>query len=211
MTSSPTTSDLTVVYYTASAEREEFETGIIRTLKESVGNRRVISVSQRPLDFGRNICVGQIGVNEMNAIRQALLGVREAQTKYVALTESDCLFPASMFEVIPPPGHWCYPDTAYLLSEGDSLFWPKKMRELVGVTERENAIRCFEAILSDPPAWVSKAMLRLTKRETFSSAHQPAITIKTSRQMHSRSPHGGEAVERITYWGTADDVFRRLS
>lgn len=203
-------SDLTVVYYSSSRERLEFEAGIIRALQESCGDSPVISVSQKPLDFGRNICVGEIGVNEMNAISQALTGVREAETSYVALAESDCFLPKAMFDMQPRDGVWCYPDTAFIIWEGHARFWPKIMRELVGVTSRENALRVLGSILDTRPQYVSKSVLKLTKQEFFDSSAQPAITIKTDRQMHRRSPHGKQAVESLPFWGTANDLWRRL-
>lgn len=202
--------DITVVYYTAHRERPEFEQGIMLALQESCCGAPIISVSQQPLKFGKNICLGEIGVNEMNAITQALTGVRAAETKYVALAESDCLFPKSMFAVQPEGDVWHYPDTAYIIWEGHARFWPKAMRELVGVTTKANAERVLSSILQEKPKYVSKSVLRLTKQATFDSSQQPAITIKTDRQMHRRSPHGREAVEVLPHWGTADELWRRL-
>lgn len=212
MTSLPSTSrEITVVYYTSNREVPAFEAGIIRSLRESCGDAPVVSVSQCPVDFGHNICVGEIGVNEMNAIHQALIGVEAASTPYVALTESDSLFPQCMFTLNAIlPGHWHYPSVAYMAVEGSNLFWPKKMRELVGVTERENAIRVLRTIFEARPKYVAQAIRKLTKRETFDTSRQPAITIKTTRNMHTRSPHGREPVERIEFWGTASDLWERL-
>ena len=56
--------DLTLVYITSNRENEYFESKIIETMKESINGLPVVSVSQKPIDFGENICLGDIGAKE---------------------------------------------------------------------------------------------------------------------------------------------------
>lgn len=61
----------------------------------------IISVSQKPIDFGTNICLGGIGRSYLSLIKQIVAGTEAAETDYVAVTEHDCLYPPDYFDFIP--------------------------------------------------------------------------------------------------------------
>ena len=44
----------------------------------------VISVSQKPIDLGQNICVGEIGRSCPSLIKQMIIGLEAIDTPYVA-------------------------------------------------------------------------------------------------------------------------------
>lgn len=94
-------SDLTIIYYTANHLPERFHSRTLEHLKGVVGDLPVISVSQVPMDFGSNICIGQIGHSAWLVYWQILLGVRETKTKFVACCEDDCLYPKDHFDFVP--------------------------------------------------------------------------------------------------------------
>jgi len=50
--------DLTIVYYTANYINKWFADQTKKTLLEAISGLPLISVSQKPMDFGENICVG---------------------------------------------------------------------------------------------------------------------------------------------------------
>jgi hypothetical protein len=93
--------DLTVVFYTANFIREPFGAYVRGELLKSIGDLPLISVSQKPMDFGRNVCVGDIGRSYINIYRQMLIGAKAAETKWVAFTEDDILYPPCHFEYRP--------------------------------------------------------------------------------------------------------------
>ena len=95
-------SDLTVIYYTSNREKELFESRIRQSLLDVIGDLPLISVSQKPIDFGKNICVGDVGVSSQNAFRQLQIGAMEAKTRFVCPAESDFLYPKEYFEFRPP-------------------------------------------------------------------------------------------------------------
>lgn len=64
---------------------------------QAVGDAPIISVSQKPIDFGRNICIGEVGFSTYNLYKQVLIAVREAKTEYVATAEDDVLYPKEHF------------------------------------------------------------------------------------------------------------------
>lgn len=93
--------DLTIIYYTANLAPEVFIQNTNRELLKAVGDTQIISVSHKPMNLGKNICVGEIGQSVLNIYKQVLIGAKEATTKYVAMAEDDTLYPPDHFEFRP--------------------------------------------------------------------------------------------------------------
>lgn len=91
--------DLTILHYTSNALPEAFAEKVRLSLLECIGDKYpIISISQKPMNFGKNICVGDIGRSVHNIYKQALIGAKEATTKYVACSEDDCLYIPEHFD-----------------------------------------------------------------------------------------------------------------
>lgn len=88
--------DLTIIYYTANVLREPFATKVRDILWEAKENIPLISVSQKPLNFGQNIVV-DFPRSYISIYKQILVGAKEATTDYVALAEDDCLYSKEHF------------------------------------------------------------------------------------------------------------------
>ena len=95
--------NLTCIYYTPNYKDETFAEKIRQALLKTIGNTPLISVSQKPLKFGHNICVGEIGRSPRNVYKQMLLGAKEATTDYVGCAEDDTLYHPSHFDSIYLP------------------------------------------------------------------------------------------------------------
>ena len=93
--------DLTVVYYSSCREDPVFEGKIRQALLDAIGDLPLISVTQQPVDFGENICVGDVGRSGHNVFRQYQIGVQAATTRFVAPAESDALYPPGWFASRP--------------------------------------------------------------------------------------------------------------
>jgi hypothetical protein len=94
---------LTVLYYTANTLREPFASRVREQLIKAIGNLPLVSVSQIPMNFGKNICVGHIGQSYLNIYRQILVGAKASETDFVALAEDDVLYPPEHFTTFLPP------------------------------------------------------------------------------------------------------------
>jgi hypothetical protein len=96
--------DLTIIYYTNNRENPEFEYRIRRTLRRTIKPLRIplISVSQKPINFGTNICVGDVGLSAQNAWRQFQIGAIKAKTRFVCSGEHDVLYAPDFFTFKPP-------------------------------------------------------------------------------------------------------------
>jgi hypothetical protein len=110
--------DLTLLYYTANIAPEKFAENVRRHLLETTENKiPIISISQKPLDFGHNICVGEIGVSIYNEYRQIFEGVKEARTDYIACCEDDTLYNMEHFAHRPEHHVVSYNMNKWLLDE----------------------------------------------------------------------------------------------
>ena len=96
--------NLTILYYTPNYKNETFAERIRQYLLKTIENTPLISISQKPLKFGQNICVGDIGRSPRNVYRQILIGCKAAKTDYVGMAEDDTLYPAVHFDehYLPP-------------------------------------------------------------------------------------------------------------
>jgi hypothetical protein len=93
--------DTTILYFTDSV-LDPFIAEICRKkLLEVSGGRKIVSVSQKPLDFGDNICVGEIGRSGLSFDKQIYIGSENIKTKYVAIAEHDCIYPSEHFDYVP--------------------------------------------------------------------------------------------------------------
>lgn len=90
--------DSTIIYYSSGTESSSFEKKIQDTILENSGGLPIISVTQKPSDFGLNIDVGDVGASEMNMLRQILIGCYAATTKYVISAEADSLYGPDYFQ-----------------------------------------------------------------------------------------------------------------
>ncbi len=92
--------DLSIIYYSSNyleTKHPEFVRKTRENLLKVKGDIPLISVSQRPMDFGENVCVGEIGRSHFNIYRQILEGCKRAKTKWVAMAEDDILYSDSHF------------------------------------------------------------------------------------------------------------------
>lgn len=108
----PTNNDLTVIYYTSNHLDEKnpyFLENTKKQLLKAIGNLPLISVSQKPIAFGENICVGEIGRSHLNLYRQILAGCKAAKTPFVAMAEDDILYSWEHFHsLLPNPDTFLY-------------------------------------------------------------------------------------------------------
>ena len=215
-------SDLTVIYYTSNREIESFENKIIESLIENSKGLPIVSVSQKPIDLGENICVGNVGVSEINSRRQLLIGAKKAKTKFICSAESDFLYPESFFEFEPPKDNIIYlavPVFILFVQKGKkTIYSPKKVSsEGCLIVGREYIISLLESMLKGQDIWREKTdgdrkiphLLKAGKTDTF-ELDIPVVTFKTDNNMHRRTPHEYKnKTESIHYWGNAKDLRRK--
>ncbi len=123
----------TLIYYTdGSLEDSLAELVRNRLLKTGLP---IVSVSQEPLDFGTNVCIGKIGRSYSSIQSQILAGLCRAETKYVALCEHDTLYPDGCFDFVPP---------------GDGVFFYNRNRIFVIAKKGPQYGEFIKATVSNP-------------------------------------------------------------
>jgi hypothetical protein len=210
--------DLTVIYYTSNRERPEFEAKIRTSLLEVIGDLPLISVSQKPLDFGENICVGDVGVSTHNVFRQFQVGAKAAKTKFVIAAEADCLYPKEYFEFVPEKDDTLYtPFPAFVLfaMRGSRKLYARRTNfsDFGSTGYREHIISRVNRQLGGrkwrPKDGVILHFGRIGKHEEF-KVPIPPIAFKTDSGMHTKTPHvRKDKVYELPFWGKSHALIGR--
>ena len=89
--------EITLLYYSAHSLPEKVEANF----RNELTGYPIISVTQKPINLGQNICVGEIGKSHYNCYKQILIGLREVKTEWVACVEDDTLYNLEHFSHRP--------------------------------------------------------------------------------------------------------------
>lgn len=119
--------DKTVIYLTDNQLDPRIAELCRKNILASIGDLPLVSVSQSPLDFGTNICVGPIGRSSLTLNIQMQRALELVDTEFVAIAEHDCLYTPEHFEFTPPDEHFWYNTNVWLMQ-----YAPNNHPELVG-------------------------------------------------------------------------------
>jgi len=138
--------DLTLLYYTAHKLPDDCAERVRAHLLESGAGLPIISVSQKPLNFGENICVGEIGQSFYNCYKQIYVGVQKVKTPFVACCEDDTLYNPEHFAFRPAEDAFYYNKSMWYL-EGvrkgvrrGGIFWHKWQTGMFGCITRADLL-----------------------------------------------------------------------
>jgi hypothetical protein len=208
--------DTTVVYYTSNREKPEFESRIVATLLDNSGGLPIVSVSQKPMALGTNICVGDVGVCNYNAFRQMQIGAQAASTDFVCTAESDYLYPEEYFNRRVTDKEMFHCAYRTYMVYGDEYYYSRRINEAAMIVGRDYLVRALEEMLRGsgvtrtwheecqlPSLFVGKNRCRVTLRV-------PMITFKTPENMHKKHHKLSyvklEDVSTLPHWGAAEEL-----
>lgn len=212
-----------IIYISSNQEDDRFEEKIRQNIL-SVTNLPIISVTQKPINFGKNIAVGSVGVSGFNMFRQILIGLKASDADYVIACESDCLYPPDYFEFVPPDLRTVYrSDKTFILPYKSGCFYGKpKGTSLCQIIGREYYIEILEALFQGAPTWSVEErsfpkerigqydIVKKSEIKYFSHPN-PIISFKTGKGMRHVSNGQGENVCELRYWGTTESVRKRYT
>lgn len=142
----PLREDLTLIYYTASVLEEGFAQRVRESLLLASAGRPIISVSQKPLIFGTNLCIGEIGITPYNVYKQFLMGAHAAKTEYVVCCEDDTLYSQEHFDAAPEVSDAFLYNTNRWWIESSGVFrWRDRAAMCACIVNRKFAIEVLEA------------------------------------------------------------------
>jgi hypothetical protein len=81
-----------ILYYTDNSLDSKLFDLCQKQLIKAAGDVPIISVSQKPINFGKNFCIGDIGRSHLSLFRQLKLGLENIETPLVVLAEHDCMY-----------------------------------------------------------------------------------------------------------------------
>lgn len=223
---------LTLIYYTANLIPEFFMNNVQNQILKACPNTPIISVSQKPINFGTNICLGDIGQSAYNIYKQILIGVREAKTEYVACCEDDVMYPSEHFTYRCP-----LDSLAYDVNKWCVFTWDKNpiysqrsgrrtMTSMVGSREvllktLEERYAKYPTVESIPPKIYEfyfgepgrfEDHLGISKVPTIKyECSIPHVQFSTPeafgyRHLGKRKAHGNIRVESLEHWGSAKSI-----
>lgn len=222
--------DLTLVYYSACKISDFFANNIRYPLWKYSTRKNVpiVSVTQKPIDFGENICVGDIGISVWNIYYQILLGAKSAKTKFIACCEDDSLYTSNHFSFRPREDEFAY--NVHRWNVQSNLYYYRSNRPgmCMCVAPRDLMIQTLEIRLEkypkelcantkhiqyfgEPGRYESQLGLPIVKRFHFTT-RTPTLTF------NHRPSYGGARrllttdvlKDELPYWGKSSDLWRRI-
>lgn len=201
----------TLVYYSSNRENPAFEQKIIDNIKKNFKGP-IISVTQKPIDLGKNICVGIQEACYSNSFKQLLIGLKEAKTEFCIAAESDILYPPEYFTFTPPLKDKVYRYTnLYVYFDGYEHFWKKKWVEGAQMCGREHWIKSIEAILENPNSWEPEPFKFIFKeKDEYSwSGKNPILYIKSRAGIGFKTGYIKGGVNSIPMWGSVNNFKKK--
>jgi hypothetical protein len=207
--------DATIVYYTSNREKPDFEERVKENILKVSGGLPIISVSHKPINFGKNICVGDVGTSGFNMFRQVQIALREVKTDFAISAEADCLYPPDYFQFIPPRTDMCYrSDNLYVMPDArDYFFYKKEGATHAQVIGRKFYLDTLERLFEGAPQWSveEKNFPKERRRQedvftpdeiTHWTTKNPIFQIKTHRGMRYYTRSDRTPIPSLPYWGS---------
>ena len=204
----------TIIYYTNNKENPEFEKKIQETILENSLGLPIISISQKPIDFGQNICVGDVGSSYFNQFRQIQIGYKTAKTEYVIDAVADTLYPKDYFAFKPTGNIYRYENGWILWERKGGRFFKNKFMVSTQCSRREFALKELEKYFEGYPEWGKD--IKMEKRdyngidfEVF-NGRIACVSFKTRYNISTKSTVGwGGSVTTLPYWGSVWDLRKK--
>lgn len=180
------------------------------------GDLPIISISQKPIELGENICVGNVGTSDNNIYRQILIGCEAAKTPFVISAEADNLYPYDYFNYEPNKLDQIYRyNNVWVLKQYRSYFFKKDWCEGAQIAGREYYIDLIKKELEGRPEWIdghapTNPFRHLNRSWVYYGSDIPAVSIKTGKGLRANTQTSKLQVKELPYWGTTKIVRRKL-
>lgn len=126
----------TIIYLTDNSLDEALAARVREILVREARGIPIVSVSQKPVDLGLNVCVGEIGRNWVSLYSQLIAGIDASGSEYVGICEHDCLYTHEHLSWIPPRDDvFFYNANCWLVQWGGNhpelngmySYWPRRL------------------------------------------------------------------------------------
>lgn len=203
----------TIIYYTSNREDPAFEMRVRENLLKVCGDLPIISVSQKPIDLGKNICVGDVQATGFNMFRQIEIGMRQTKAEFIICAEADTLYPPDYFTFRPPRKDRCYRNSnLYVMPDRrDYFFYKKEGATHAQIVGRKYFLEVLEKLFKGAPPWSTEEKNfpkeRWGKADIFNEifywkTENPVFQIKTHKGMRYYTNSDRTPIPSIPYWGS---------
>lgn len=224
--------DLTLLYYSAHSLPPKMEQVIRDRLATETRDYPIVSVTQKPIELGTNICVGDIGKSHYNCYKQMYVGVQEVKTEFVAMCEDDTLYNQEHFSFRPPTNDFYYNTSMWFLEHSHrrpgSYYWHKWQSGMFGcIVPTQLALRMlterFEKYPEEVHRWQRHYWMEPHKNERLGLPNYeaqyfetdiPLITMNYYEGLDGKKrseSHQPIEAETIPYWGNANKLWGALT
>ena len=183
-------------------------------------------MSQKPIDFGYNICVDGLEQSQLNIYRQATLGAKNAKTENIALCEDDILYHSDHFNYIPKKDTFGYDRNIWNIYTWikPPVFSYKGRRNLNGlICNRELFIKAMEErfakynednfpehLFGEPGKYERQLGVKVNKSE-FYYPKEPSVAFSHPTELSyaglgKRKALGEKVTEELSPWGSAEKI-----
>ena len=225
-----------IIYYTDNVPSEMFMSIIQGQILRACGDISIISVSQLPIAFGRNIVMPGIGRSNLSMYRQILTGLEASDADIVYFVEHDVIYHPSHFDFVPPDNtaFW-YDRNVWKVreSDGQAVYYRTSALSLM-TCYRDIAVEHYQERVEKQangtlPRWaghepghhLAPKGLGLIPAKYFTSEH-PCIDIRhknnktqadrfRKESFHSeKSIRDWQLADEVPYWGRTKGRFKEF-
>lgn len=203
-------------------------------LKWSADGLPIISISQKPVDLGTNICVGDIGRSVENFWMQILIGAEAATTEYVAIVEQDNFYPKGYFDFMPSRRDTFYYNFNYVIlhysgelhgqfgvnneirTAASQLICNRSLLVsaltwVVGELDRGRSVNQAEGLIVEPGSWEKLFVGEYTVPSEFTKFdlfwdEWPSIDMRHDRNFTKQRRFYKMLSDKVVYWGAMADI-----
>ncbi len=211
---------VTIIYYTSNQEHPKFEKRIQANILK-VTDLPIISVSQKPINFGKNICIGDVGASNFNMFRQIQIGCLNTEADFVISAEADCMYPPDYFTFRPRELDQCYRNSnVYVMGDHRNYWFHKKEGAThAQVIGRKYYLKVLDEQFKGAPQWSVEEKNfpkeRTKKDDIFNKIYywktkNPVFQVKTHRSMRYYTHSERVPIHDLPYWGNGKEVRVRL-
>lgn len=202
-----------IIYYSSNREDPAFEEKIMADIKQNSNGLPIVSVTQKPVDMGRNVCVGDVGHSVINSFRQVLIAASESKTDYIIFTESDFIYGPEYFRFEPKGDDLYRFDNIWCFYGKSHLYYRIPWSCGAQIAKREFIIAELRKYLEGINSWT---MDKPSKKDyngvsgTMVHNEVPFLSYKSGRGL---STIAGTKIESVTYlepWGKTKDIKRKF-
>jgi hypothetical protein len=197
--------EVTILYYSASVE--PYEGKIRENILENSNGLPIVSVTQKPINLGHNICVGIREKSYKTEFEQIRIGLEHIKTDYILVAEADTLYPPDYFNFKLDGTSDCYryKNVWVYYADKDLPFIFKGYSHCAQIVNRKAWLDMIINNKNDKPP-------QFPTSECGRWDGEPVVTLKTREGVNYRTQTSSQKLptNNLSYWGDIENFKRKV-